>query len=230
MAFAWTAHRSISIEKYAQYTVGQFVRRGSRLWMGEGGVWTSLFSDAFCMRMDFICMTLALYAGNLPKRDQKEPQWRTYFLCIGKLWKIAARVKLSLVGERQSSMAGSTQSWDSQVAALAISISLGGISRTLWQLEVLEWHRQIMPNKRKASSKIDMTTINIYKPQESNQHFCGLQSFLAWHGLPAVALQPEGKPLTPNQERLPSTKQGSSESQRPRIESRPSAYLRFRMI
>ena len=128
--------------------------------MGEGGVWTSLFSDAFCMRMDFICMTLALYAGNLPTRDQTEPQWRTYFLCTGKLWKIAARVKLSLVRERQSSMAGSTQSWDSQVAALAISISLGGISRTLWQLEVLEWHRQIMPNKRTASSKIDMTTIN----------------------------------------------------------------------
>lgn len=81
-----------------------------------------------------------------------------------------------------------------------MSMSLGGTSRTLWQLEleVLEWHRQIMPNKRTASQQ---NRHDKYKPPESNQNVCGLQSFLEWHGLPAAALQPEGRPLTPNQER-----------------------------
>ena len=83
------------------------------------------------------------------------------FYSTGKLLKIVeARVKLSLVREPQSSIASSAQCWDSQVAALAISISLGGISRTLWQLEVLEWHRQIIPIKPTTSSKINMTPIN----------------------------------------------------------------------
>ena len=159
LALQWPSHSAHrSFEKYAQKK-GQFVRRGSRLWMGEGGGVDLLIFWRFLHAHGLHLHDLGALCRK-PSQKGSKGTTRTYFLCIGKLWKIAARVKLSLVRERQSSMAGSTQSWDSQAAALAISISLGGISRTLWQLEVLEWHRQIMPNKRTASSKIDMTTIN----------------------------------------------------------------------